>query len=186
MEAAIAAARSAREKAVASRRQTLVGVNNYPGAAAPEGLTAKCLGSLGWRLALPLERIRLRTMQAAKRTGAAPKVLMLTRGDVAMRVARATFIRNFLGCAGFDIVESEQLQKANLVVLCSSDAEYVDLAKDVCPQAGAPVIVAGNPKEQIEALTAAGVAGFIHVMSNLVESLTQWQDKLGLPALEET
>jgi methylmalonyl-CoA mutase len=186
MEAAIAAARSARDKAVATRRQTLVGVNNYPGASAPDGLTAKCLGSLGWRLALPLERIRLRTMQHAKRTGAAPRVLMLTRGDVAMRVARATFIRNFLGCAGFDIVESEQLQPADLVVLCSSDPEYVDLAKDVCPKAGAPVIVAGNPKEQIEALTAAGVAGFIHVMSNLVETLTQWQDKLGLPALEET
>ena len=43
-----------------------------------------------------------------------------------------------------------------------------------------PVLVAGNPKEQIEQLQAAGVQGFIHVFSDLIQTLTQWQDKLGM------
>jgi methylmalonyl-CoA mutase len=43
-----------------------------------------------------------------------------------------------------------------------------------------PVLVAGNPKELIEALQAAGVQGFIHVFSDLIQTLTQWQDKLGM------
>jgi hypothetical protein len=40
--------------------------------------------------------------------------------------------------------------------------------------------VAGNPKEQIEALQAAGIQGFIHVMSDAIQTLTLWQDKLGM------
>jgi hypothetical protein len=43
-----------------------------------------------------------------------------------------------------------------------------------------PVLVAGNPKEQIDALRAAGVQGFIHVFSDLTQTLTEWQDKLGM------
>ena len=69
---------------------------------------------------------------------------------------------------------------ADLIVLCSSDAEYLALAQEVCPAAGVPVIVAGNPKEQIEALKAAGVAGFIHIQSDAVQTLTEWQKRLGM------
>ena len=78
-----------------------------------------------------------------------------------MRTARANFGLNFFGCAGFDIVESDDYAgaDADLIVLCSSDAEYLALAREVCPKVRVPVIVAGNPKEQIEALQAAGVAG---------------------------
>jgi uncharacterized protein YunC (DUF1805 family) len=43
-----------------------------------------------------------------------------------------------------------------------------------------PVLVAGNPKEQMEALQAAGVQGFIHMMSDAIQTLTLWQDKLGM------
>jgi methylmalonyl-CoA mutase len=42
------------------------------------------------------------------------------------------------------------------------------------------VLVAGNPKDQIEALQAAGVQGFIHIFSDLIQTLTQWQDNLGM------
>ena len=43
-----------------------------------------------------------------------------------------------------------------------------------------PVLVAGYPKDQIPALQAIGVQGFVHVLSNAVETLTEWQDKLGM------
>ena len=68
-------------------------------------------------------------------------------------------------------------------MLCSSDPEYLALAHEVCPKVSAPVIVAGNPKELIEPLKAAGVQGFVHVMSDAVETLSQWQDRLGMEPL---
>lgn len=195
IEKALAETRAAREKALAGRRRALVGVNNYPNTMekAPE-VEAPGLDKLGPsgelgalprpRLAEPFERIRLRTVAHARATGRTPRVLLLKRGDAKMKSARATFCLNFFGCAGFELVEGDELVKdADLVVLCSSDPEYLDFAKDVCPRAKAPVLVAGNPKEQLEALKAAGVQGFIHVQSDALQTLTQWQDRLGLKAL---
>ena len=72
--------------------------------------------------------------------------------------------------------------EADLIVLCSSDAEYLALAQEICPRVAKPVIVAGNPKDQVDALKAAGVQGFIHVMSDAVQTLTEWQDRLGIKA----
>ncbi|MDX2154096.1 MAG: methylmalonyl-CoA mutase family protein [Bryobacteraceae bacterium] len=183
IEAAIAASRTAKEKAVASRRRTLVGVNNYPNTM--EKTPASGIIPARWRLAQPFENIRNRTLRYAKANGRYPKVLLLKRGDVKMRMARAQFCLNFFGCAGFDIVESDTLEHADLIVLCSSDPEYLGLALDVIPQTEAPVLVAGNPKDQIDALKGAGVAGFVHLLSNAVDTLTEWQDKLGLPKLDQ-
>ena len=180
IEKALAETRAARAKAYSSRRRALVGVNNYPNLtektpefAAPDG---------AMRIAQPFEAIRQRTNQHAKATGRYPKVLLLLRGDVKMKGARANFSLNFLGCAGFDMVESDEYQgtDADLIVLCSSDAEYLALAQEVCPRVKVPVIVAGNPKDRIAALEAAGVAGFIHVQSDAIQTLTVWQDKLGM------
>ncbi len=179
LDAALAASREAKEKAVAARRRVLVGTNNYPNLQERALEAAADMGA-GWRLASVIERIRLRTERHAAATGRTPRVLLLERGDLKMRKARSTFCLNFFGCAGFDAMASETLQDADLVVLCSSDAEYLPLAQAVCAQVKVPVIVAGNPKEQIESLRAAGVADFVHVLSNAVDTLTRWQDRLGI------
>jgi len=183
---AVAESRAKLEKAMASRRSTLVGVNNFPDlteraaeAAAPE---ARAGAFPAFRLAEPFEKIRRRTERHAAKTGSVPRVLLLKRGDLKMSMARANFSLNFFGCAGFDVVEGEKAAGADLIVLCSSDAEYEALAREVCPAAGVPVIVAGNPKDQIEALQAAGVAGFIHMQSDAVQTLTDWQQRLGMEA----
>jgi methylmalonyl-CoA mutase len=185
VEKALAETRAAREKALSSRRRALVGVNNYPNTLekAPEVAAPAPLASPlpQVRLAEPFERIRQRTLAHAKASGKAPRVLLLKRGDAKMKSARATFCLNFFGCAGFELVEGEELAKdADLVVLCSSDAEYLALAQEVCKQVAVPVLVAGNPKDQIEALQAAGVQGFVHIQSDAIQTLTQWQDRLGL------
>ena len=183
---ALEASRAKLEKAMASRYRTLVGVNNYPDlkektaeATAPDESGA---GFPAFRLAEAFENIRHRTERHAAKTGRVPQVLLLKRGDLKMRMARANFSFNFFGCAGFDVIEAEEYAGAgaDLIVLCSSDAEYLALAQEVCPAAGVPVIVAGNPKEQIDALKAAGVAGFIHVASDAVQTLTEWQKRLGM------
>lgn len=177
----VSASRAAKEKALATRRKVLVGINNYPDLEETALDGATDLAGAEWRMARAFEEIRLRTERHAKDTGRAPRVLLLKRGDLKMRMARATFCLNFFGCAGFDVVESDQLDSnADLIVLCSSDAEYPALAQEIVSQVKVPVIVAGNPKESLDALKATGVAGFVHVMSNHVETLTEWQDKLGV------
>jgi methylmalonyl-CoA mutase len=179
VDAAVAKAREAKEKLVAARRKVLVGTNNYP------NVQERALEAAGempedWRLASVFEAIRLRTERHAAATGRTPRVLLLERGDLKMRKARVAFSLNFFGCAGFDVVASDTLQEADLVVLCSSDPEYLSLAQEICPKVSVPVIVAGNPKDQVEALKAAGVADFVHVLSNAVETLTRWQTRLGI------
>jgi len=180
IEKALAETRAARAKAYSGRRRALVGVNNYPNLTekTPEG---EVPGG-GLRIAEPFEAIRRRTNEHGQATGRYPKVLLLLRGDVKMRGARANFSLNFLGCAGFDIVESDEYEgtDADLIVLCSSDPEYLALAQEVCSRVKVPVLVAGNPKDQIEALQAAGVQGFIHIQSDAIQTLTHWQDKLGM------
>jgi methylmalonyl-CoA mutase len=187
VDRALAETRAARRKAVASRRRTLVGVNNYPdlnektpGSEALRGFDRSAFPAL--RLAEPFEKIRERTARHAALTGRYPKVLLLKRGDLKMRMARANFALNFLGCAGFDLVEADAYEGtgADLIVLCSADPEYLALAREVCARVGVPVLVAGHPKEQIDALKAAGVRGFIHIMSDAVQTLTELQATLGM------
>jgi methylmalonyl-CoA mutase len=186
VEKAIRESGAAKQKAVSLRRKTLVGVNNDPNlkekSAAAALPSPEQSPSPVFRLAEAFERIRERTARHAKETGRFPVVLLLKRGDVKMRGARANFCLNFFGCAGFDVQDSDTLEgaAADLVVLCSSDAEYPALAREVCSAAHVPVLVAGNPKAQIEELQAAGVQGFIHLQSNAVETLTEWQNRLGM------
>ncbi|MCC6588257.1 MAG: hypothetical protein IT168_16310 [Bryobacterales bacterium] len=185
IERTLAAGREAKLKSISSRRRTLVGVNNYPDLTEKEldnfSLAAADTGPFpALRLASEFEEIRLRTERHARASGHTPVVLLLERGELKWRMARSNFCTNFFGCGGFKIVASAELQPADLVVLCSSDAEYPALAKEVVPATTAPVIVAGNPKEQIEELKQAGVKGFVHVLSNAVETLRHWQDELRL------
>jgi len=183
--------RAARAKAYSARRRALVGVNNYPDvtektpeAEFPEPDPAGPLPQV--RIAEPFEKIRRSTTEHAQATGRYPKVLLLKRGDVKMKGARANFCLNFFGCAGFDMAEAEEYEgtDADLIVLCSSDPEYLAFAQEVCPRVKVPVLVAGNPKEQIAALQAAGVQGFIHIMSDALQTLTLWQDKLGMRSIQ--
>ena len=190
LAAALSATLAARQKAVALRRRTLVGVNNYPDLlekvpdiAPPPAENNNPFPQV--RLAEPFERIRARSARHARRIGRYPQVLLLKRGDLKMSMARANFALNFFGCAGFDILQSTDYadQNPDLIVLCSSDPEYLALAQEVCPNVSAPVLVAGNPKDQIEALKAEGVQGFVHILSDAVETLTHWQDRLGMEPL---
>lgn len=172
-DSAIAATRTTKEKAVAQRKRTLVGVNNYPDP--NETLPAGALlPATSWRMAEPFEQIRERVEKSGKR----PRVLLLQRGDVKMKTARANFCLNLFGCAGFEVKTSETLEPADLLVLCSSDPEYLPFAQETCCQTKSPVIVAGNPKEQIEILRAAGVEDFAYLGMDAVQFLSRWQEAL--------
>ncbi len=126
-----------------------------------------------------------------------PSVFLFNVGNLAMRKARAMFATNFFGCAGFEVLDNSGFasidegvkaaleSKAEIITICSSDEEYADLAPEIAQKLkaenpGLQVMVAGFPKEMIDALKTAGVDDFIHVRCNLVESLTAFQDKLGI------
>jgi methylmalonyl-CoA mutase len=182
----------AREKAVASRRRVFTGTNQYANA------DEKALGRIERahlvaekRGAANYEQLRLRTERYAAETGRTPRVLLVEFGDLKMRAARVTFAANFFACAGFEIAAQRMdsadaivAVDADLIVLCSSDAEYLETAAALITKLRAlgreiPVLVAGNP-ESAEQLHAAGVADFVHIRSNPVEVLASWQQRLGM------
>ncbi len=149
------------------------------------------------RTAEPFETLRLRTETYAAEQDRAPTVFLLPIGHPSWRSARATFARNFFGVAGFDIVENLRFDtpeegaraaleaNADVVVICSSDAEYAEVTPPVCStlhDAGsdALIVVAGYPSDQIVALEEAGVDGFIHKRSPLLDTLADYQQRLGI------
>ena len=122
-----------------------------------------------------------------------PMAFMLTFGNVAMRKARATFASNFFACAGFEVqdnngftsakegVEAAKTANADIMVICSSDEEYAELAPAVKELAGdAIVVVAGYPKAIMDDLKSQGIENFIHVKSNVLETLKDFQVQLGI------
>jgi methylmalonyl-CoA mutase len=184
-------AREARRTAIAQRRRQFTGVNVHanPSERVLDNITAPSTHARG---ASEFEAMRLRTERYEKATGRTPKVFLLLFGDAKMRRARAEFATEFFQCAGFGMVKppafatveaalaSVESEKPDFVVLCSSDAEYPGLAVEVCPRLAQPVIVAGYPKDALGQLKQAGVAEFVHVRGNALETLTALQRKLGI------
>ncbi len=70
---------------------------------------------------------------------------------------------------------------ADIVVLCSSDEEYAEYAIPAYKalDGRAMFIVAGAPA-CMEELQAAGIENFIHVRVNVLETLKQYNAKLGI------
>ncbi|MGA3132328.1 MAG: methylmalonyl-CoA mutase family protein [Terracidiphilus sp.] len=181
---------AARELAVATRKRVLVGTNQFanPVERARVRIDEQRL-KVDLRGAQAYEELRLCTERHAAAGGKMPQVLLAEIGDVKMRAARSNFAVNFFACAGFEIA-ARRFEKAteiaaadaDVIVLCSADAEYAALASELMPKLKAqgretPVIVAGNP-ENAEELKAAGIADFVHLRSQPVEFLTRWQERL--------
>lgn len=187
---------------VARRKEILLGTNQYPNInekASDKIETTGCKCHCGCshedgpnaltnkRAATDFEELRLATEAAAKR----PKVFMLTIGNLAMRLARAQFSTNFFGCAGYEIidnlgfntveegVDAALAQGADVVVLCSSDDEYAELAPAAYKylDGRAEFVVAGNPACTDE-LKAAGINDFVHVRCNVLDTLRDFNNRL--------
>jgi methylmalonyl-CoA mutase len=141
------------------------------------------------RLASEFETLRLTTEKAKK----VPVAFMLTIGNLAMRQARAQFSCNFLAAAGYKVIDNlgfptveEGVDKAleagaDIVVICSSDDEYAEYAIPAFKYLNgrALYVVAGAPA-CTEDLKAAGIENFIHVRSNQLETLREYNAKLGI------
>jgi methylmalonyl-CoA mutase len=184
--------KAAQAKAVISRKRVLTGTNRF--ANASEQALEQTGGELvrhSGRAALPFEELRLRTERHARESGKSLRILLAEIGDPKMRAARSAFVAEFLACAGlaaeirrFETPRQIAAADADLVVVCSSDPEYLALVTDLLPQmkscgSQTPVLVAGNP-ETVQQLRAAGIAEFIHLRSNPIEVLGKLQQLLGI------
>lgn len=150
-----------------------------------------------YRGAEPFEKMRMATEKHGNKTGGVPRVFLIPFGNMAMRNARASFAANFFGYGGFEIISNqgfdspEQAAKqtlksnADIAVLCSSDSEYMNFAPEICGliKDGNPdikIAIAGNPKEHIDELRGLGIDEFIHMRSNALEILKNYQKELGI------
>lgn len=190
-----------RDMDIAMRKQVFVGTNLYPNTSermldkvAPTAKLTDLAGLRQYRGPQAFEAVRMAVESHATKGFEVPKVFLFTYGNPAMRKARATFAANFFGVAGYEIidnlgfsdldkgVESALASGAHIVVLCSSDEEYADMARAATSiKAQLPntqVVVAGNPKELAGQLTEAGVDDFIHIRTNVLDALTRYNEKL--------
>ena len=200
MKAAIEESCQKRDMDIATRRYVFLGTNQYPNINEKMADKIERLvednneGLKTYRGAAAFEEIRLETEKYAQ-SHARPSVYLLKLGNLAMRQARAGFITNFFGCAGYEIVEPAGFAtveegvkaaaeaKPSLIVVCSSDEEYATLGVEAVKQSKAqlpntPCLIAGNPTEAIEMLKEAGADDFIHVRTNLLQSLKSYNEKL--------
>lgn len=189
---------AAKAKNIAQRRSSLLGTNQFPNVSefvSKDIDESKAFADSSsdsdsikmFRVAQEFEALRLETEKSGKR----PKVFMLTYGHLAMRLARSQFAGNFFGCAGYEIidnlgfdspeagVEAAVKAGADVVVLCSSDKEYAEAAPTAFKALDnkAMFVVAGAP-ESMDDLKAQGIEHFIHVRSNLLETLQHFNNQL--------
>jgi methylmalonyl-CoA mutase len=187
----------------AKRKEFLLGTNQFPNfTEKSEGKraqgTACCCHGDGCeptfkklettRLAADFEDLRIHTEETK-----VPTAFMLTIGNLAMRQARAQFSCNFLACAGYKVIDNlgfktveegvDAALKANadIVVICSSDDEYAEYAIPAFKYLNgrAMFVVAGAPA-CMDDLKAAGIENFIHVRCNVLETLKEYNQKLGI------
>ncbi len=186
----------------AKRKEFLLGTNQFPNfTEKSEGKKAKaCACGCGkdekpafkainsTRLAADFEDLRIHTEETK-----VPTAFMLTIGNLAMRQARAQFSCNFLACAGYKVIDNLGFKtveegvdaaleaKADIVVICSSDDEYAEYAIPAFKYLNgrAMFVVAGAPA-CMEDLKAAGIENYIHVKCNVLETLKEYNQKLGI------
>lgn len=196
-----------RHEAVAQRKESLLGTNEFPNfgetvhdkipqtkahhhsCGVDHSKEEDVLALDFSRGASDFEALRLSTEQATKQ----PVVFMLTIGNLAMRLARAQFAGNFFACAGYKLIDNlgfDSIQEgvdeafckgADIIVLCSSDDEYATYAPEAYQAIGGkcPMVVAGNPACRPE-LEALGIEHYIHVKSDVLATLASFNQHFGI------
>ena len=192
-----------RHDAAAKRKEFILGTNQFPnfteksegklpreckcGCVNKEEKVFKAIETT--RLAADFEDLRIKVENSKK----VPTAFMLTIGNLAMRQARAQFSCNFLACAGYKVMDNLGFKTveegvdaalkagADIVVLCSSDDEYAEYAVPAFKYLDnrAMFVVAGAPA-CMEELKAAGIENFVHVKCNVLETLKEYNEKLGI------
>jgi methylmalonyl-CoA mutase len=195
-----------RDLNIALRRENLLGTNQFPNFT--EKITTKLDSSIfepvdltrkdaevetlkPYRGAQAFETLRYSTDIYSK-TNKRPVVFMLTIGNLTFRKARAQFSCNFFAVAGFTVIDNNGFKtieegiaaakaaNADIIVLCSSDEEYAELAPKAAELVENEILVIAGAPACADELKEKGIKNFIHVKSNILEELEGYQSKLGI------
>ncbi|MCB9960346.1 MAG: methylmalonyl-CoA mutase small subunit [Rhodospirillaceae bacterium] len=148
------------------------------------------------RFAALFERLRDASLAHAAAGNPAPKIFEANIGSIAHHTGRATFAKNFFEVAGIEAVNTGGFSDAGacvaafkdsgcrIAVLCSSDKLYGEHAvpfAQALKAAGCEFLfLAGAPGDQRDVYTAAGVDDFIFLGGNVLDTLEQTLDRLGV------
>jgi methylmalonyl-CoA mutase len=140
--------------------------------------------------------LRNRALDTEKKTGSKPKVFLANMGKIKQYKARADFSRSFFEVGGFEVLYPSGFETtgeavkgaldsgAETVVICSTDDTYPELVKSITEgiknkKPGVNVILAGDPKDQIEAYKEAGVDNFIYLGADVYAVLSDLLNNAG-------
>jgi len=197
-----------RDMDIATRKEVLLGTNQYPNPTEYKedkielsvfeafdctDKNAEVETLKMYRGSQAFEELRYKTDFFAK-SNERPKVFMLTMGNLAMRRARSQFAGNFFSCAGYEIIDNNGFKtveeaanaclnaKADIAAICSSDDDYTDIAPKLYKLLNEKTImvVAGYPKAILDQLQNKGLKHFIHIKTNVLETLKEFQKLLGI------
>ena len=157
---------------------------------ASERATAVCLT----RAAVPFEKLRLAMGREAAK-GQKPRVFLMNMGSLKDYKARADFSRGFFAAGGYEVISPDgfattdeafaafRKSGAEIAVICSTDDKYPALVPKLATDIKAEVpetlvVLAGYPKDQIEAHKESGVDEFIHVRADAAALLAKCHARL--------
>ncbi|MCF0164556.1 MAG: methylmalonyl-CoA mutase small subunit [Bacteroidales bacterium] len=213
VQSEIKAVADKKDKNFATRRETILGSNQYPNflekaakditkEVVTRGAQAECCKSEScekqaeplpvYRGSQPFEALRFATDCSGKQ----PQAFMLTFGNLAMCRARAQFSCNFFAVAGFKVVDNNRFSSveegvkaalaanADIIVACSADDEYLEAVPRIAELVGdKAVVVVAGDPECRPALEEKGITNYINVKSNVLETLKAYQAKMGIKEL---
>ena len=206
----VAAVRSAREAAVATRHDPLTGTSEFPHLSelpvsvldvpkqtmtyTSANTNLKALPCT--RLAEPYERLRDSSDRTLAATGQRPRVFLANLGSPADFTARATFAKNFFEAGGIeatpaeafatrdDMISAFRASGAALACICSSDKIYetqaCEAARALAAAGARHIYLAGRGGKLEPALKEAGVADFIYSGCDALKVLIDTNRLLGL------
>ncbi|WP_338866576.1 methylmalonyl-CoA mutase family protein [Myxococcus stipitatus] len=198
----LAETRAARDKAVRTRKQPIVGVSEFPFLGeAPVRREARAsatatAGLRPTRVAESFEALRDASDRYLATTGRRPFAFLASLGTVAEHTTRSTWVANALGAGGIESREKHGFADpaatvaafaesgATLAVISGPDTLYPEWVPALTAQLKArgarTVAVAGRPGEHEAAFRAVGVDLFIYAGADLVALLTSLQAQLGV------
>ncbi|MFT3726362.1 MAG: methylmalonyl-CoA mutase family protein [Terricaulis sp.] len=194
----VSAARAKRERAIATRKETITGVTDFPllGARLPEVTQKRSEPADGMfapmRWSAPFESLRAKVDESAP-----PSVFFATLGALANFGPRAQFARNLFAAGGVgaigaeteyasrdEMVQALRASGAKVAVLCGADATYVDEAENAAQRLKAGgakwVVIAGKPGDREAAFRAAGIDQFVFTGQDALAELRTLHAALGV------
>jgi methylmalonyl-CoA mutase len=150
-----------------------------------------------YRAAEMFEELRDAVAAYEAKTGAKPKLFLANMGPLRQYKPRADFTRGFFETGGFDIiypkgfetseaaVDAALQSQAPVVVICSTDDTYPELVPPITKglkekNPDIIVVLAGYPKDQVEAHKQAGVDEFIFLGADAHQILSNVLTRTGV------